>query len=117
MAEDPVLLAEREHLDLARRCLDSMRESAVSMSSAAEQTTQQSGIVANASEQATANVQTVAAATEELAASIRILYGGSVKPDNTTSLCTLEDIDGALVGGASLDPNSFSQIVANSATK
>jgi methyl-accepting chemotaxis protein len=50
---------------------DSMRESAVSMSTAAEQTTQQSGIVANASEQATANVQTVAAATEELAASIR----------------------------------------------
>jgi triosephosphate isomerase (TIM) len=55
--------------------------------------------------------------TPELAASIRILYGGSVKPDNTTSLCNLEDIDGALVGGASLDPNSFAQIVANSAAK
>jgi triosephosphate isomerase len=55
--------------------------------------------------------------TPELAASIRILYGGSVKPDNTGSLCCLEDIDGALVGGASLDPNSFAQIVANSATK
>ena len=51
----------------------------------------------------------------ELAASTRILYGGSVKPDNATSLCCLEDIDGALVGGSSLDPNSFAQIIANSA--
>jgi triosephosphate isomerase len=50
-----------------------------------------------------------------LAASTRILYGGSVKPDNTASLCGCADIDGALVGGASLDPNSFAQIVANSA--
>lgn len=49
----------------------------------------------------------------ELAASTRILYGGSVKPDNAASLCCLEDIDGALVGGASLDPASFSQIIAN----
>jgi triosephosphate isomerase len=48
----------------------------------------------------------------ELAASTRILYGGSVKPDNAASLCCLEDIDGALVGGASLDPASFAQIVA-----
>jgi triosephosphate isomerase len=50
-----------------------------------------------------------------LAASTRILYGGSVKPDNTASLCCLEDIDGALVGGASLDPTSFSKIVIHSA--
>jgi len=41
----------------------------------------------------------------------RILYGGSVKPDNTASLMAQPDIDGALVGGASLDPKSFSQIV------
>ena len=53
----------------------------------------------------------------ELAASTRILYGGSVKPDNTASLCAQEDIDGALVGGASLEAASFSQIVANSAAK
>jgi triosephosphate isomerase len=52
-----------------------------------------------------------------IAASTRILYGGSVKPDNAASLCCLEDIDGALVGGASLDPLSFSQIIANAATK
>jgi triosephosphate isomerase len=51
-----------------------------------------------------------------IAASTRILYGGSVKPDNAASLCCLEDIDGALVGGASLDPLSFSQIIANAAT-
>jgi triosephosphate isomerase len=53
----------------------------------------------------------------ELAASTRILYGGSVKPDNTASLSAQEDIDGALVGGASLEAASFSQIVANSAAK
>jgi triosephosphate isomerase (TIM) len=47
-----------------------------------------------------------------IAASTRILYGGSVKPDNAASLCCLEDIDGALVGGASLDPASFAAIVA-----
>ncbi|HEY6413004.1 MAG TPA: triose-phosphate isomerase, partial [Edaphobacter sp.] len=51
--------------------------------------------------------------TPELAASTRILYGGSVKPDNAASLCCLEDIDGALVGGASLDPISFAQIIQN----
>lgn len=44
-------------------------------------------------------------------ASLRILYGGSVKPDNVSSLMAQEDIDGALVGGASLDPVSFSKIV------
>jgi triosephosphate isomerase (TIM) len=52
--------------------------------------------------------------TPELAASIRILYGGSVKPDNAHALCCLSDIDGALVGGASLDPHSFAEIVKNS---
>jgi len=55
------------------------------------------------------------ALSPEVAASTRILYGGSVKPDNAGTLCCLEDIDGALVGGASLDANSFAQIVANSA--
>jgi triosephosphate isomerase len=42
---------------------------------------------------------------------LRILYGGSVKPDNCKSLMSEEEIDGALVGGASLDPNSFATIV------
>ncbi len=43
--------------------------------------------------------------------SIRILYGGSVKPDNVAELMAMEDIDGALVGGASLDPETFNKIV------
>ena len=47
----------------------------------------------------------------EIAANMRILYGGSVKPDNATSLLSQEDIDGALVGGASLKPDSFAAIV------
>jgi len=48
---------------------------------------------------------------EEQAAKTRILYGGSVKPDNTQALMAQEDIDGVLVGGASLDPASFAAIV------
>ena len=48
---------------------------------------------------------------EEFAGQLRILYGGSVKPDNAHALMTTEGIDGALVGGASLDPKSFSAIV------
>ncbi len=48
---------------------------------------------------------------EEFAANLRILYGGSVKPDNASSLMAQEEIDGALVGGASLDPKSFTAIV------
>jgi triosephosphate isomerase len=51
----------------------------------------------------------------EIAASTRILYGGSVKPENAGSLCRLEDIDGALVGGASLDAGSFAEIVGRAA--
>ena len=43
--------------------------------------------------------------------SVRILYGGSVKPDNIAALMANEDIDGALVGGASLSPESFAKIV------
>ncbi len=45
------------------------------------------------------------------AEAIRILYGGSVKPDNATQLLSETEIDGALVGGASLKPDSFSAIV------
>jgi triosephosphate isomerase len=48
---------------------------------------------------------------EEFAAQLRILYGGSVKPDNAAVLMAQEEIDGALVGGASLDPKSFAAIV------
>jgi len=48
----------------------------------------------------------------EIAAKIRILYGGSVTADNARELLSEPDIDGALVGGASLDPRSFAEIVA-----
>ena len=48
---------------------------------------------------------------DRLAESMRILYGGSVKPENAKSLMAEEEIDGALVGGASLDAQSFAAIV------
>ena len=48
---------------------------------------------------------------EEFAAQLRILYGGSVKPENASALMSEEEIDGALVGGASLDAKSFAAIV------
>ncbi len=47
----------------------------------------------------------------EIAAAVRILYGGSVKPDNVAGLMAQADIDGALVGGASLKAETFAQIV------
>lgn len=47
------------------------------------------------------------------AANVRILYGGSVKPDNATELLAQSEIDGVLVGGASLEPESFAAIAAS----
>ena len=54
---------------------------------------------------------TVAEQFGEAADSVRILYGGSVKPGNIAGLMAKRDIDGALVGGASLDPDSFASII------
>ena len=51
------------------------------------------------------------ARSDTAAAAIRILYGGSVKPDNAAELISQPDVDGALVGGASLDPGDFAAIV------
>jgi triosephosphate isomerase len=48
---------------------------------------------------------------QEFADNLRILYGGSVKPENANALMSEPEIDGGLVGGASLDPKSFSAIV------
>ena len=48
---------------------------------------------------------------EEKAGRVRVLYGGSVKPENAKGLLEMPDIDGALVGGASLKAESFSAIV------
>jgi triosephosphate isomerase len=44
-------------------------------------------------------------------AAVRVQYGGSVKPGNAAELMSQPDIDGALVGGASLDPDDFARIV------
>ncbi|MGO9490210.1 MAG: triose-phosphate isomerase [Solirubrobacteraceae bacterium] len=57
----------------------------------------------------------VAGRGAETAEQVRILYGGSVKPDNAGELLGLPDVDGALVGGASLEAASFAQIVAAAA--
>jgi triosephosphate isomerase len=51
------------------------------------------------------------ARSDAAASAIRILYGGSVKPDNAAELISQPDVDGALVGGASLDPGDFAAIV------
>jgi len=48
----------------------------------------------------------------DAAGACRVLYGGSVKPDNIAELIAQPDVDGALVGGASLDPGTFANIVA-----
>ena len=53
----------------------------------------------------------VASRSEGAAEAIRVLYGGSVKADNAPELLALPDVDGALVGGASLDPEGFAAIV------
>jgi triosephosphate isomerase (TIM) len=53
----------------------------------------------------------IAKRSPEAAERIRILYGGSVKPENAAELLALPDVDGALVGGASLDADSFAKIV------
>jgi triosephosphate isomerase (TIM) len=55
--------------------------------------------------------QASAGFTAERAAGLRILYGGSVKPDNIKGLMAQAEIDGALVGGASLNPEAFAAIV------
>jgi triosephosphate isomerase len=55
---------------------------------------------------------TASIASEPLASALRILYGGSVKPDNIDGLMAQADVDGALVGGASLNAEDFARIVA-----
>ena len=57
----------------------------------------------------------VAGRSREQAQRTRILYGGSVKADNAAEMLALPDVDGALVGGASLDAATFAEIVAAAA--
>jgi len=54
----------------------------------------------------------VADRSKEAAERVRVIYGGSVKPENAAEILEQADVDGALVGGASLDPDSFARIVA-----
>jgi triosephosphate isomerase len=54
----------------------------------------------------------VADRDQQAAEAVRILYGGSVNPENAAELLALEDVDGALVGGASLQAESFARIIA-----
>jgi triosephosphate isomerase (TIM) len=54
--------------------------------------------------------------SQEAAERVRILYGGSVKPDNAAEILAQTDVDGALVGGASLDPEAFVRIIAAAGT-
>lgn len=58
----------------------------------------------------------LAGRSDEGAAALRVLYGGSMKPDNAAELLALEDVDGGLVGGASLDPEDFAAITAAAAS-
>jgi len=73
-----------------------------------------SGVVATAAETRQAHVWIrleVEAVHPRRAAGVRILYGGSVKPDNMAGLLAVPDVDGVLVGGASLDPLAFAALV------
>jgi len=56
--------------------------------------------------------QLVARFGDEIGGAIRLLYGGSVKPGNAAEIFAVDDVDGALVGGASLKPADFSPIIA-----
>ena len=62
-------------------------------------------------EEAIAFIRDVVRVRGGAADQVRILYGGSVKPGNAAELLGLEEIDGALVGGAALDPEDFAAIV------
>jgi triosephosphate isomerase len=53
--------------------------------------------------------------SKESAELVRVLYGGSVKPDNAGEILAQPDVDGALVGGASLDADGFAEIVSAAA--
>jgi triosephosphate isomerase len=72
------------------------------------------GLTATAeqAQEAASFVRALVAGFDKAAAEqVRVLYGGSCKPDNAAELLALPDVDGALVGGASLDPGDFAAIV------
>jgi triosephosphate isomerase len=63
-------------------------------------------------QEAIAYLRGLVSARDAGATTVRILYGGSVSPENAAELLSRPDVDGALVGGASLDPDAFAAIVA-----
>jgi triosephosphate isomerase len=64
-------------------------------------------------QEAIAFIRALVAGRDQAASeAMRVLYGGSVKPENAPELLALQDVDGALVGGASLEPDSLAQIAA-----
>ena len=71
----------------------------------------QGGVAANAQEAVAVVRALVGDRDRQAAERVRILYGGSVKPENAAELLGLQDVDGALVGGASLDAESFARVV------
>ena len=118
------MLAEREAGDtddiLRRQCSEAFRE--ISVESAARLTIAYEPVWAiGTGKTATPQMAATAHATiraeaanifgKPFAKALRILYGGSVRPDNSKSLMTETEIDGALVGGASLEAESFAVIV------
>ena len=70
---------------------------------------------AEQAQEACAFIRALLAGRGDEAATARILYGGSVKPENADELLALEDVDGALVGGASLEARSFAAIAQSAA--
>lgn len=67
--------------------------------------------------EAHANIREWLGKNKEGADAVRILYGGSVKPDNIEELMSQPEVDGALVGGASLEPESFAKLVTGASGK
>ena len=67
---------------------------------------------AEQAQEASAFIRALIASRDTSAAErVRVIYGGSVKPENAAELLSLPDVDGALVGGASLKPDPFMAIV------
>ena len=75
------------------------------------------GLILEQAQEAASFVRALVAGFDKAAAEqVRVLYGGSCKPDNAAELLALPDVDGALVGGASLDPADFTAIVEAAVT-
>jgi triosephosphate isomerase len=71
------------------------------------------GLTATAADVAAMHLHIRGVVGGTMAGGLRILYGGSVKPENAAELLALEDVDGALVGGASLNADQFWAIVSS----